>query len=211
MQPEPASKGVSKPDGRTRLLDAAEVLLDEAGIDGATGAAITAAAGHRNAAAVNYHFGNLDRLIRAVLNRRAEELNVVRHARLDELEANGAVDPRAAFLAMVEPVAFMLDSAEGRRYLRLLNQAANHPRFHAEATWRFATSVERGSVHLAPLVSHLELGHARHRAGNVLGLVLFALAEQARVIDDPALELPTLGTSDFVDDLADASLAALRA
>ena len=211
MQAEPTPKGVSQPDGRTRLLDAAEVLLDEAGIDGATGAAITAAAGHKNAAAVNYHFGNLDRLIRAVLNRRADELNVVRHARLDELEANGTVEPRAAFVAMVEPVAFMLDSPGGRRHLRLLNQAANHPRFHAEATWRFATSIERGSVHLAPLVSHLELDRARHRAANVLGLVLFALAEQARVIDDPAQDLPTLGTEEFIVDLADASLAALRA
>ena len=44
-----------------------------------------------------------------------------------------------------------------------------------------------------------------------MGLVLFSLAEQARVIDDPELDMPTLETEAFIDDLADASLAALGA
>lgn len=211
MERDPAPSGAAQPDGRTRLLDAAEALLDEAGIDGTSGAAITAAAGHKNAAAVNYHFGNLDRLIRAVLERRADAINTIRHARFDELEAAGAVEPRAAFVAMVEPLARLLDSSDGRRYLRLLNQAANHPRFHAEASVGFTTSLERGAVYLAPVVAHLEPDRQRHRAGNVLGLVLFSLSEQARVIDDPELDMATLGTEAFVDDLADASLAALGA
>lgn len=211
MKPDPATLEAPRPDGRTRLLDAAELLLDKAGIDGTTGSAIVAAAGHKNAAAVNYHFGNLDHLIGAVLARRVEELNTFRHARLDELEANGSVEPRAAFVAMVEPLAVLLDSIEGRRYLRLLNQAANHPRFHTQASWGFATSVERGAAHLSPLVGHLEPARQQHRAGNVLGLVLFSLAEQARVVDNPAQDLPVLATGVFVDDLADASLGALSA
>ncbi|MGB6056640.1 MAG: TetR/AcrR family transcriptional regulator [Microthrixaceae bacterium] len=45
------------PDGRTRLLDAAERLLGESGIDGTTATEITHAAGHRNAAAVGSHPG----------------------------------------------------------------------------------------------------------------------------------------------------------
>ena len=211
MERDPEPSGAPQPDGRTRLLDAAEALLDEAGIDGTSGAAITAAAGHKNAAAVNYHYGNLDRLIRAVLERRAEEMNTLRHAGLDEIEAAGEVEPRTAFVAMVQPLALLLDSNDGRRYLRLLNQAANHPRFHAEASVGYTTSLERGAVYLAPLVAHLEPDRRRHRAGNVLGLVLFSFAEQARVIDDPDLDMPALGTEAFIDDLADASLAALGA
>ncbi|MGB6058495.1 MAG: hypothetical protein WBF71_09535 [Microthrixaceae bacterium] len=77
---------MARPDVRTRLLDAAEVLLDTVGIDGTTGAAIAAEAGHRNAAAVNYHIGHLDQLILEVLDRRSSELNALRHGRLDELE-----------------------------------------------------------------------------------------------------------------------------
>ncbi|MBP7853203.1 MAG: TetR family transcriptional regulator [Candidatus Microthrix parvicella] len=211
MGTDSSSQTGPRTDGKTRLLDAAEALLDQAGIDGTTGAAITAAAGHKNAAAVNYHFGNLDRLIRAVLDRRATELNVIRHARLDELEAGGSVEPRAAFVAIVEPLADLLASKEGRRYLRLLNQAANHPRFHAQAGMGFASSLERGAANLSPLVSHLAPDRQRHRAGNVLGLVLFALAEQARVIDDEAQDMPVLGCEAFIVDLADSSLAALSA
>lgn len=199
-----------RPDGRTRLIDAAEVLLDTAGIDGTSGAAITAAAGHRNAAAVNYHFGNLDQLILAVLERRSGELDAVRHALLDELEAAGPVEPRAAFGAMLDPVAALLEQPEGRRYLRLLNQAANHPRFHDRANWQFATSVERGAAYLAPLVQHLEPERQRHRARNVLGMVLYALAEQARTVDGATGEPPIDGDV-FVADLTDAALAALVA
>ncbi|MGB3411096.1 MAG: hypothetical protein WBA45_07840 [Microthrixaceae bacterium] len=207
---------MARPDGRTRLLDAAEVLLDTAGIDGTTGAAITAAAGHRNAAAVNYHFGNLDQLIIAVLDRRSDELNTVRHRLLDELESAGPISPRAAFGAMIDPLANLLNSFEGRRYLRLLNQAANHPRFHSQASWQYATSVERGAVYLAPLVQHMELERQRHRARNVLGLVLYALAEQARTVDDATVDdatddLPLLTTEVFVSDLTNAALAALAA
>lgn len=198
-------------DGRSRLLDAAEMLLDSRGIDGTSGAAIVAAAGHKNAAGVNYHFGNLDGLVLAVLARRAEELNVARHTLLDELEDDGPVEPRAAFVAMVEPLAALLDGTEGRRYLRLLNQAANHPRFHAEANWRFATSVERGATHLAPLVAHLSPELQLHRAGNVLGLVLFALADEARRIDSPATDEPLIDRGVFLDDLTETSLAALGA
>ncbi len=190
-------------------MDAAEQLLDEAGIDGTTGAAIIEAAGNRNAAAVNYHFGNLDALIRAVLDRRAAELDETRHGLLDQLEASGTTDPRSAFLAMIAPLAALLDRCEGRRYLRLLNQAANHPRFRGEGRWEFTSSVERGAALLLPLVAALPPDLQRHRSRNVLGFVLYAFAEQARAID--AGEGGTLGTDDFTADLADSALAALSA
>lgn len=41
--------------------------------------------------------------------------------------------------------------------------------------------------------------------------MLFALAEQARVIDDEAQDMPVLGREAFIVDLADSSLAALSA
>lgn len=190
-------------------MDAAEQLLDEVGIDGATGAAIIEAAGNRNAAAVNYHFGNLDGLIRAVLDRRAAELDETRHSLLDRLEAAGTTDARSTFLAMIAPLAELLDRRDGRRYLRLLNQAANHPRFRSEARWEFATSIERGVALLAPLVADLPPDQQRHRGRNVLGFVLYAFAEQARAID--AGEDGTLTTEDFTADLTDSALAALSA
>lgn len=204
-----AQKSVRRPDGRTRLLDAAEVLLDQSGIDGTTAAAITHAAGHRNAAAVNYHFGKLDRLIEAVLERRAEQLNAARHALLDELEAAGPVEPRDAFMALVTPVADMLDLPEGRRYLRLLNQAANHPRFHSRAGWEFTSSVARAAALIAPVLAHVPAELRPHRARHVLGMALFALAEQAWVIDSPDADRDPLPKDVFIEEITETGLAAL--
>lgn len=198
-------------DGRTRLLDAAERLLDESGIDGTSAAAITHAAGHRNAAAVNYHFGKLDHLIEAVLERRAAELNEQRHALFDELEAAGPVEPRAAFVALVQPLADLLDRPEGRRYLRLLNQAANHPRFHDRAGWHFTTSLQRGAALLAPVLESVPVDRRPSRARHVLGMALFALADQAWLIDTPQPDRSPLPVGEFVDDLVVMGLAALRA
>lgn len=57
-------------DGRTRLLDTAERMLDELGIDGVSMRTLTARAGHRNASAINYDFGTRAQLIEAVFQRR---------------------------------------------------------------------------------------------------------------------------------------------
>ena len=65
-----------------RLLDAAEQLFAEHGIDGASMRAITHAAG-TSVSAANYHFGSKDELVRATFSRRVVELN---QRRLDELE-----------------------------------------------------------------------------------------------------------------------------
>jgi AcrR family transcriptional regulator len=198
-------------DGRTRLLEAAERLLDEFGIDGTTAAAITQAAGHRNAAAVNYHFGNLDQLIEEVLLRRTHQLNEERHAMLDELEAAGTPDPRDAFRALIAPLAALLEQPDGRRYLRLLNQAANHPRFHHRAEWQFTTSLARAGALVAPLLAHVRPELRAQRARHVIGMALFALADQAWLIDTPQPERTPLPTDEFVEDLVDTGLAALTA
>ena len=198
-------------DGRTRLLEAAERLLDERGIDGTTAAAIIQEAGHRNATAVNYYFGKLDHLIAEVVERRAADINERRNQLFDELEAAGAVDPRDALRGLVQPAAELLDRPEGRRYLRLLNQAANHPRFHDRAGFGFTTSMQRGAAHLAPLLVDLPDGVRQTRGRYVLGMALFALADQAWLIDNPQPDREPLGTEAFVADLVEAGLAALRA
>lgn len=205
------TRTASAADGRTRLLDAAERLFDERGIDGTTAAAITQAAGHRNAAAVNYHFGNLDNLIEATFERRANEIDRRRHELLDELEAEGPIEPREAFIAFIQPLADLLATPEGRRFLRLFNQAANHPRFHHRAGWRYTSSLERGVAHILPLVDHLERPLRQDRGRYVIGLLLYALADQAWLVDSPQPDRAPRTIPDFVDDLANVALAALTA
>jgi AcrR family transcriptional regulator len=197
--------------GRRRLLETAEELLDERGLDGASARAISAASGHRNTAAVVYHFGNRDNLVRAVLTRRADVLDAERNALLDELEAKGLVEPTDALRASLQPLVALLDDASGRRYLRLLNQAANHPAFFGEANIMFRSSVARGAMHLLPLLAHLPAEVRPDRAQRCLGMVLYALAEQARLIDARPPLRPVLDNETFMNDLITSTVAALRA
>ena len=76
-------------DTRERLLDAAETLYAEKGLEGVSVRAITAKA-RANLAAVGYHFGSKDALIQEVIRRRYQWLNRIRHDRLDRLDAEAS-------------------------------------------------------------------------------------------------------------------------
>jgi AcrR family transcriptional regulator len=71
---------------RVALLDAAERLFSQNGIEGTSVREIIKAAG-ANLGAINYHFGTKDRLALEVFARRIEPVNRERIARLDALEA----------------------------------------------------------------------------------------------------------------------------
>lgn len=64
-------------------------LFAERGVDGVTVRDIAAAAGQKNHGAVSYHFGSKEALVRAVVQDGAVELERLRNAMLDALEADG--------------------------------------------------------------------------------------------------------------------------
>lgn len=87
---------------RERLLNIAEQRFGEGGYEGTSLRAITVAAA-ANIAAVNYHFGSKEALLRAAVARAMAPVNTERRRRLDQLEAKG--DPTAEQLirAFIEP------------------------------------------------------------------------------------------------------------
>lgn len=120
---------------RERLLDAAEHLFAERGIDGASLRTITREAG-ANLASVHYHFGSKDGLVRAVFARRLRPLNRQRLEALDRLEAAGEpVALEALIRAFVEPVLLFgrqldhltSDGAGVHDFARLLSRAFDEP------------------------------------------------------------------------------------
>jgi AcrR family transcriptional regulator len=83
---------------RARILDVAEQLFAEHGIGETTIRMITDSA-HVNVAAVNYHFGGKDKLVRAVIGRRMSSLEAARGARLDAVDALGERERRPPTIA----------------------------------------------------------------------------------------------------------------
>jgi AcrR family transcriptional regulator len=203
--------GGTRLDGRTRLLDTAEELLDRHGIDGVSVRTVTKAAGHRNSSAVNYHFGNRDQLIQAVFDRRQAVVEARRAVLLEQMEADGELTPRDAVMVAIAPLVDLLDDECGRRYLRLVHQAANHPDYHQRSVTEFSPSITRAAVVLMPLIEHVPADQRAHRLRLALGITLTALSDQARMIDTTSPTRPVLSRTVVTDDLVRVILAVLAA
>jgi AcrR family transcriptional regulator len=112
-------------DARTKLILAAERLFGERGIDAVPLREVVAAAGQRNASALNYHIGGRDELIIAILEFRRAGVNARRMELLDQYGRDGLeIDEAAIAGAIVLPLAeLMMGDPRGGNYLRFLSQA----------------------------------------------------------------------------------------
>lgn len=111
-----------------QLIAAAEVLFAEKGIDAVSLREITLAAGVRNSTALQYHFGDRQGLLLAVLRKHHGDIEARRHALLDEYESVGHDDLRTLVAAYVRPLAAQLAEPDGgRAYLRIMAQLVNGP------------------------------------------------------------------------------------
>jgi AcrR family transcriptional regulator len=95
----------SERETKERILDVAEQLFADYGVEGASLRRITKAA-NVNLAAVNYHFHSKERLIAAVFARRIEPLATEQSALLDALEQRAGNQPPpldGVLRAIIEP------------------------------------------------------------------------------------------------------------
>lgn len=164
MSDSAISKAPDTPDTRHRLLDAAERLFAVHGFDAASLRAITAEAG-ANLAAVHYHFGSKDGLVREVFARRLAPLNQRRLELLDEvLEATPEDRPPPvedlvrAFAGPVVTMGCAGAAPETAQFPRLLFRAFGEPRGRArdivvdefrEVKERFVAAFGRALPHLS--------------------------------------------------------------
>ncbi|MCP3964112.1 MAG: TetR/AcrR family transcriptional regulator [bacterium] len=118
-------------DTKLSLLDAAEALIAEHGLAGASMRAITSRAG-TNLAAANYHFGTKEELARAVIARHFGPVNAERLRLLDEAEREAGVGaPRLESLvrAFVGPVVRFGQELpdRGRHFAQICGRAMTQP------------------------------------------------------------------------------------
>jgi AcrR family transcriptional regulator len=111
-------------DTRSRLIQAATLLMAEHGIEGVELKEIQRAAGARNRSAIAYHFGGRDGLVRAIGAERRRGYDAERGQMLDRLERQGRVSVASLVDVLVEPLAAQLADEVGRAYLVVLAEAA---------------------------------------------------------------------------------------
>jgi AcrR family transcriptional regulator len=147
-------------DTRESLLDAAESLFSEHGIQAASLRAITQRAG-ANLAAVHYHFGSKEGLVRAVFSRRLKPLNEERLRLLDACDLEGSPEDAVeqvlnAFLAPLLRAA--RETPEGARgFARLMGRAFSEPNEEVRTmvSEELAETVRRFLAALGGLLPHL--------------------------------------------------------
>jgi AcrR family transcriptional regulator len=111
-----------------RLIAAAERLFAEHGVDGVSLREINQASGARNTMAIQYHFGDRDGLIRAVLDKHLPSLEARRHSLLDSYEADPSAQLRDLGGALVRPYADKLTDLDGGpEFLQLYAALLNRP------------------------------------------------------------------------------------
>lgn len=192
---------------RRALIDAALRLGAEQGPDTPSSAEIIAAAGQRNASAIQYHFGSRDGLLEAALRPVAAR---VAAARLELIQdAQSSPSPRAAARAFVEPLAMLLaETWRERAFLRILGALAGDPRRAPRETLRLVgdTHARRANELLAP---DLPRGLLAARYPLAETMVLHALADEAARRD--ARARASAADRLFTPNLVDVYCAAMTA
>lgn len=181
---------------RDRLLAAAERLFAKGGEEATSLRAVTREA-EANVAAVHYHFGGRDGLLREVLNRYIAPINARR------LELVGAAQARAAAPALADIVdAFVRPDLEALAELRqtepqmarFIGRAYSQPStaVAAAAAEQFAAMAHAFVPLLAGQLPQLTADELRTRLDLVVGIItgLFARAT-------PAGQAPPLDTEDI--------------
>ena len=184
---------------KERILNAAEKLFAEHGFAGTSLRELTRAA-QVNLAAVNYHFGSKDEVLRAVLRRIVEPVNQERLKMLSEVEeGTGSKSPslEAILKAFIAPdLRLIRDLGErgviitrflGRSYTEPSNLVQELIKEHfSELGQRFLTALEKA----LPEISKEEIYERLHW---LIGIITYILANtgptamQAKLSDIDAL------------------------
>ncbi len=170
------------PDTRERILDAAERQFMEYGYEGTSMRMITSVA-EVNLAAVNYHFGSKEGLLREVFRRRLTWLNSERLAVLDALEqqAHGAPLKPSQVLEAFFGTLLRIgedESLGGMTFLRLLGRTLTDPSEFIRTVFasEYPEVIERYKLALFHAVPDVPKAEIVWRLHFMLGAMSYAIA-----------------------------------
>ncbi len=193
------------------LVETAERLFAVHGIEGVSLRQIAVAAGHRNPAVVQYHFGSKSALLQAILEHRLPEINAARLEILDGLRRDGrAGELRGLVESMARPL-LDLDPANNH-YVEFLSRLMAHReelRIAYSSTVSHVLSAQITADGLKAALTHLPPRLREHRFSMATELMVHVIAHQrANVHDD---ESDGLSRAEFESGLFDAMVGLLSA
>lgn len=191
---------------RERLLRAGEQRFARDGVAGAKLRDIVRDAGQANDSAVGYHFGSRQGLLAAIAQRHVSSMETARP------EPRPSLDVATLVREVIEPTAELLKSAEGRDFLRIMEQLAGWAGLDRD---RLSEAIEGTTLGrqlraledvLTPPVGR---SAARARTAEFALFVTASLAQRARVLESGGW--PHQSHRAYVADLVAMLSAALSA
>ncbi|MFN8040933.1 MAG: hypothetical protein U0Q07_17085 [Acidimicrobiales bacterium] len=197
---------------REHILDVAEHLYGDHGVAHVSLRQIRIAADQRNDAAVQYHFGDRDGILRALSERHLPRLQAIARRVADE----GGTRPsqRRLVEAMVRPWAeYVTVGPSERAYVKIVAELGSDPTL-AFGTIRDNVLPEMEAVGFAlfeRLATRLPVEVAGERVWTVSRFVIQTSADRARLVDAEAAARPVLPDDVFIGELVAMAAAALAA
>jgi AcrR family transcriptional regulator len=195
---------------RENILDAAERLFAERGVMAVSMREIRIASGAKNTAAVQFHFGNRDGLVEALIGRHMPDIG----ARQQELAAAARPgDTRALVNVLARPIVEYLERGPSEAaWVKIMAELSSLP--NLQLAEMFAITPEAGRTAAAALHEHVERivprSVARERIIMMAEMSVHLCGVYARLIQEPRSR-PHLEPDAFADNLVDMLHAALLA
>lgn len=196
-------------EAKTRILDAAERLFAERGVESVSLRDVAAAAGQRNNSATQYHFGDRAGLVAAVFARRMQRVGERRALLAHQIERAGDErDITALVLALVGPLAEVVCETGGWCARFLVRIYWDGFAMRAVGELPQAAFVEPISTHLHAALSDLDGAVRASRINQLAMLLVTTLAswEWAHDRGEPRLPVGVLA-----DEIVATGVALLRA
>lgn len=201
-------------DTRERLLDAAQKLFVERGIDATSLRSITTEA-DANLASVNYHFGSKEELIQAVFARHLEPLNKERIRLLNDLEQDAgekALPLEAILEAFLKPAFLMMQQQKPREFVCLLGRLfTESSELRMAILHQFQEVQERFFAALTKTLPDLPIEDLMWRSHFLIGAMAHTFAVPEKISLPSANEFHDASNINIMQHLITFSAAGLRA
>ena len=195
------------------ILDAAELLFSENGVDGVSLRALTREAGV-NLASVHYHFGSKEAVARAAFCRRVRPINAERLEMLDRIEREDTADVEGILTALYSPVLRLARSpVRGRRFMRLCARFYSEPGKYLESAFEeeFSEVIMRFERALQRALPELAQPDLRRRMYFAVGVMVHTMLDSNRTRQWTAGACDPLDTDGTLDAMVRFVAAGFRA
>jgi AcrR family transcriptional regulator len=193
-----------------RLIVVAERLYADHGLDGVSLRQIAEAAGQKNHAVVQYHFGTKEELLRAIVRYRTEDAHQRRRAALEELERTGRQHDVQGLLeaALVPLVESQPSDSNYLRFVVALQPIVLND-IWGEIGDEHGPSSRRITTYLDEALQDVPRALRRARIGRAFDMMLRALAEH--FVPQPPRARRKIPDDLFLEDLLISGAAVLEA